>query len=66
MRQWTAAGDGTRFMGIVRHTDGEREWAYDWQVLHRPLDKAIDEAMQKSWTVVDMRQDSKVIYPFQK
>jgi hypothetical protein len=31
MLQWTAAGDGTRFMGIVHHTDGERERAYDWQ-----------------------------------
>jgi hypothetical protein len=35
-------------------------------VLHRPFDKALDEAMQKGWTVVDMKQDSKVIYPFQK
>jgi phosphoglycolate phosphatase-like HAD superfamily hydrolase len=66
MLQWTAAGDGARFMGIVRHTDGEREWAYDRQSSIGRLDKALDEAMQKGWAVVDMKQDWKVIYPFQK
>jgi hypothetical protein len=29
MLQWTAGGGGARFMGIVHHTDAEREWAYD-------------------------------------
>jgi phosphoglycolate phosphatase-like HAD superfamily hydrolase len=66
MLQWTAAGDGLRFMGLVHHTDGEREWAYDRQSSIGRLDKALDEAMQKGWTVVDMKQDWKVIYPFQK
>jgi hypothetical protein len=30
------------------------------------LDKALDEAIQKGWTVVDMKQEWKVVYPFQK
>jgi phosphoglycolate phosphatase-like HAD superfamily hydrolase len=29
MLEWTAAGSGARFMGLVHHTDAEREWAYD-------------------------------------
>ena len=29
MLEWTAAGDGLRFMGIVHHTDAVREYAYD-------------------------------------
>ena len=29
MLQWTAAGTGARFCLFVRHTDAEREWAYD-------------------------------------
>ena len=66
MLEWTAAGDGARFMGIVRHTDAAREWAYDRQSSIGRLDKALDEAMQKGWTVVDMKQDWKVIYPFQR
>jgi phosphoglycolate phosphatase-like HAD superfamily hydrolase len=66
MLQWTAAGEGARFMGIVRHTDAEREWAYDRQSSIGRLDKALDEAVQKGWTVVDMKQDWKIVYPFQK
>jgi phosphoserine phosphatase len=66
MLEWTAAGDGARFMGIVHHTDAQREWAYDRQSSIGRLDKALDEATQKGWTVVDMRQEWKVIYPFQK
>jgi phosphoglycolate phosphatase-like HAD superfamily hydrolase len=29
MLQWTTAGSGARFGGLVHHTDAEREWAYD-------------------------------------
>ena len=35
MLEWTAAGDGARFAGIVHHTDAEREWAYDRTVAYR-------------------------------
>ena len=66
MLEWTAAGDGLRFMGLVHHTDGTREWAYDRQSSVGRLDRALDEATQKGWAVVDMKQDWKVIYPFEK
>jgi phosphoglycolate phosphatase-like HAD superfamily hydrolase len=66
MLQWTAAGGGARFLGLVHHTDAEREWAYDRKSHVGKLDKALDEATQRGWTIVDMRQDWKVIYPFQK
>ncbi len=65
MLQWTAAGDGARFMLIVRHTDSEREWAYDRQSHVGRLDKALDAAEANGWTVVDMRKDWRIIYPFQ-
>jgi hypothetical protein len=66
MLQWTAAGKGARLMLIVHHTDAEREWAYDRQSSVGRLDKALDEAKAKDWTVVDMKRDWKVIYPFEK
>jgi phosphoglycolate phosphatase-like HAD superfamily hydrolase len=66
MLQWTAAGNGARFMGIVHHTDAEREWAYDRQSHIGKLDKALDEATAKGWTIVDMKRDWKVIFPFEK
>lgn len=66
MLQWTAAGSGARFMGLVHHTDAEREWAYDRQSHIGKLDKALDEATAKGWVVVDMKEVWKVVYPFQK
>ena len=63
MLQWTAGGTGARFALIVHHTDAVREWAYDRKSHVGQLDKALDEAQTKGWTVVDMKQDWKVIYP---
>ena len=63
MLQWTTAGDGARFALYVHHTDAEREWAYDRKSGIGRLDKGLDEAKAKGWTVVDMKKDWKVIYP---
>ena len=63
MLQWTAAGSGRRLMGLVHHTDAEREWAYDSDSHIGRLDKALTEARDKGWTVVDMKNDWDVIYP---
>ena len=62
MLQWTAAGAGARFMGIVHHTDAEREYAYDRQSHIGKLDKALDEGRAKDWTIVDMKRDWKVVF----
>lgn len=64
MLQWTAAGPGRRFMGLVHHTDAKREWAYDRQSNIGRLDKALDEAKSRGWTVVDMASEWRRIYPF--
>ena len=65
MLQWTAAGSGLRFMGLVHHTDAEREWAYDRTSHIGKLDRALDEANAKGWIVVDMKKDWKRVFPFQ-
>jgi phosphoglycolate phosphatase-like HAD superfamily hydrolase len=65
MLQWTAAGGGARFMGLLHHTDAEREWAYDRTSHIGTLDKALDEANAKGWTVVDMKKDWKRVFPFE-
>jgi hypothetical protein len=63
MLQWTAAGEGSRFMLLVHHTDAEREYAYDRKSHVGKLDHALDEAERRGWAVVDMKRDWKVIYP---
>jgi phosphoglycolate phosphatase-like HAD superfamily hydrolase len=62
MLQWTCAGDGTRFCLYVRHTDVEREWAYDRESHIGRLDQGLDQAQSDSWTVVDMKSDWNVIF----
>jgi len=62
MLEWTAAGTGPRFAGIVHHTDADREWAYDRESHVGKLDKAWDEAKEKGWTVVDMKAEWKTIF----
>ena len=65
MLQWTCAGKGTRFCLFVRHTDAEREWGYDVTPMGR-FEKGLLEANAKSWTVVDMKKDWKIIFPGEK
>jgi phosphoglycolate phosphatase-like HAD superfamily hydrolase len=65
MLEWTTAGDGPRFAGLVHHTDADREYAYDRDSSIGKLDKAWDEAVQKGWTIVDMKNDWKTIFPQQ-
>ncbi|MFC2016002.1 HAD family hydrolase [Chloroflexota bacterium] len=65
MLQWTAAGEGARLMGLVHHTDADREWAYDRESPVGRLDRALDEAREKGWTVVDMKHEWRVVYPWE-
>jgi haloacid dehalogenase-like hydrolase len=66
MLQWTVAGAGARLALYVHHTDAQREFAYDRKSAFGRLDKGLDEAMARGWTVVDMKNDWKVIYPEEK
>ncbi|WP_336334508.1 HAD family hydrolase [Pseudomonas putida] len=66
MLQWTMAGEGKRFAGLVHHTDGQREWAYDRESSVGRLDKALDAAREQGWTVVDMAKEWRHIYPDDK
>ncbi|MFC6631937.1 HAD family hydrolase [Microbulbifer taiwanensis] len=64
MLQWTTAGGGPRFGLLVHHTDPKREWAYDRDSPIGRLDKALEAAPKEGWTVVDMKDDWKVIFPW--
>lgn len=47
---------------IVHHTDAEREWAYDKDSHVGRLDKALTAALERGWTIVDMKADWKVVF----
>jgi phosphoserine phosphatase len=63
MLEWTAGGSGPRFAALVHHTDATREYAYDRTSKIGKLDKALDEANSKGWTVIDMKSDWKTVFP---
>jgi phosphoserine phosphatase len=65
MLEWTTSTKGPRLGVIVHHTDAEREYAYDRKSSIGKLDKALDEATAKGWTVVSMKDDWKKIFAFQ-
>lgn len=66
MLQWTTAGSGARFAGIVHHTDAGREYAYDRKSRIGKLDKAWDTAARQGWTVVSMKDDWRKIFAFDR
>jgi phosphoserine phosphatase len=66
MLQWTCLAPGPRFCLVVHHTDEVREWAYDRSSSVGRLDKVLDEAQTRGWTVVDMKRDWKVVFPFER
>jgi phosphoglycolate phosphatase-like HAD superfamily hydrolase len=65
MLEWTCISDGQRFCLYVHHTDAEREWAYDRTSPIGRLDKGLDEAQAKGWTVVSMKDDWNSIFSFE-
>jgi hypothetical protein len=67
MLQWTAGGTRPGFCLLVHHTDAEREWAYDRKaVAFGRLDKGLDEAAARGWTIVDMRKDWNMVFAAEK
>jgi phosphoserine phosphatase len=63
MLQWTCSAPGARFCLYVHHTDAGREWAYDRTSHIGKLDKGLDEAAARGWTVVDMKADWNAVFP---
>lgn len=66
MLQWTTMAEGPHFGMLVHHTDAAREWAYDRNSDIGRLDRALDQARERGWIVVDMKRDWRAVFPFEK
>jgi hypothetical protein len=66
MLRWTTAGKGRRLGLILHHTDAAREWAYDRQSAVGRLARALDEAPERGWIVVDMKTDWRKVFRFEE
>ena len=63
MLEWTTSGPGPRLGVIVHHNDAEREYAYDRKSHVGKLDKGLDAAPVRGWTVVSMKGDWTAVFP---
>ncbi len=66
MLEWTQAGGGSRLMMLVHHNDAGREWAYSAESkIGTFSDALMGEAKKSGWIVISMKNDWKVIFPFE-
>jgi hypothetical protein len=66
MMRWGDSNTFKSFQLYVHHTDSIREWAYDRTSHIGTFNEGLDEAKAKGWTLADMKNDWKIIYPFEK
>jgi len=62
MLQYTTSAPGPRLGLIVHHDDGEREYAYDRKSPVGRLERGLDEAAQRGWVIVSMKDDWRRVY----
>jgi hypothetical protein len=60
--EWATGGDRPRLGLIVHHDDAAREVAYDRTSAVGKLDRGLDEAPARGWTVVSMKNDWKIVF----
>jgi hypothetical protein len=64
MLQWTAASPHRTLQLVVRHTDGDREYAYDRDpILGSGTGQILAAASEDGWTMIDMAADWSTVYP---
>jgi len=65
MMQYATRGDRNALAILLHHTDQDREWAYDKGSRVGALDKALQEANQRGWVVIDMKDDWRTVFPWE-
>jgi hypothetical protein len=65
MLDWVTSGAGRRFGLLIHHDDAAREFAYDRAAVAGKLDRALDEAPGRGWTLVSMKRDWKRVFAFE-
>lgn len=64
MLEWTQGSKGKHLELLVHHDDAEREYAYGEDSKIGTFSKSLmDEAREKGWIVVSMKNDWKTIFP---
>ena len=62
MLEWTTSAPGARLGVLVHHDDAAREFAYDRKSHIGKLDRGLDEAPKRGWTIVSIKNDWKSVF----
>ena len=62
MLEWTTSAPGARLGVLIHHDDATREFAYDRATSVGRLARGLDEASQRGWTIVSVREDWRRVY----
>jgi hypothetical protein len=62
MLEYSAASRHPSLKILIHHDDAKREYAYDRASRIGRLDKALDEAVARGWTVVSMKRDWRTLF----
>lgn len=66
MLEWAQAGKTRNLELLVHHDDGEREYAYGAEAKLGTFSEALmEEAQKNGWIVVSMKNDWKVLFPWE-
>jgi hypothetical protein len=60
--QFTASNNKKSLLLFIHHTNSIRQWAYDGNSRISALNKGLEEAIAKGWTIVNMKNDWIKIY----
>ena len=63
MMRWTESNEYRSLQLYVHHDDSTREWAYDRKSHIGQFNQAMDEAQEKNWLIISMKDDWKRVYP---
>jgi phosphoserine phosphatase len=67
MLEWTGSSPGKKLMLLVHHDDPVREYAYDTQSHIGTFSTSLfNEAEKNHWLIISMKNDWKVIFPYEK
>ncbi len=66
MLEWTTSQPGARLGILVHQTDAAREYAYDRESGLNTLERGLEAAPEKGWVVVDMKEDWKTIFGWER
>ncbi len=66
MLEWTTSGPGPRLGMIVHHDDAAREFAYDRGSHIGKLERGLDEAGARGWSLISVKNDWKAVYTPEK